>query len=206
MLAFTVAATFSGAFDKPGTKSIVVGAGCFWCVEGQFESLEGVTEVESGYAGGKSPNVTYDEVTTGRTGHAEVIKVTYDPTKISATDLLHMFFTAHDPTTLNRQGPDIGTQYRSVIFYSTPEEKALAEHIKAHVEKEKLWSNPIVTTIEPLKNYVRAEEYHQDYFEKFANGTAQVRAGMNGGYCTAIVEPKVLKFRQKYASRLKKKG
>lgn len=203
LLAFSLAASFSGA---TATKSIVVGGGCFWCVEGQFEMLEGVTNVESGYAGGPKPNPTYDEVCTGRSGHAEVIKVSYDPSKISATDLLNIFFAAHDPTTLNRQGNDVGSQYRSVIFYSTPEEKALAERIRDHVDKEKIWKDPIVTTIEPLKNYARAEEYHQDYFEKFMRGDVQVRARMNGGYCTAVVEPKVRKFREKYASRLKKKG
>ncbi len=188
------------------TKSLVIGGGCFWCLEGQYEMLEGVVDVESGYAGGLKANATYDEVCSGRSGHAEVVKITYDPAKISSTDLLHIFFTIHDPTTLNQQGPDRGTQYRSVIFYQTDEEKALAKRIKEHVQQEKIWSNPIVTTLEPLKNYIRAESYHQNYFEKYSTGDTNTRDTMNSGYCAAIIEPKILKFRAKYADRLKKRG
>ena len=187
-----------------GSQSIVVGGGCFWCVEAVFEDLKGVHHVESGYAGGAKPNPTYEQVCSGTTGHAEVVKVTYDPKLVSPDDLLRIFFTTHDPTTLNRQGPDSGTQYRSVIFYSTPEEKALAERIIAEVGKEGIWPDPIVTTVEPLKNYSIAEDYHQDYFAKFEKATPAQRATMNGGYCSAIIEPKVRKFREKYRDKLKK--
>lgn len=187
-------------------QTLVVAAGCFWCVEAIFEELAGVYRVESGYAGGRKPGVTYEEVCMGTTGHAEVVKIFFDAKKIAAADLLRLFFTTHDPTTLNRQGPDEGTQYRSAIFYSDAAGKALAEKIKAEVEAEKIWSKPIVTTIEPLTNYTPAEEYHQNYFEKFEQASPEQRASMNVGYCAAIVEPKVRKFRQKYADKLKKRG
>jgi peptide-methionine (S)-S-oxide reductase len=185
-------------------KTLVVGGGCFWCTEAIFEDLKGVSAVESGYAGGAKAGVTYAEVCSGTTGHAEVIRITFDPKQVAEADLLRIFFTTHDPTTLNRQGPDSGTQYRSVIFYSTPEEKALAEKIKREVSNEKIWAQPIVTTIEPLKNYTRAEDYHQNYFEKYEKASDAERMRMNGGYCSAIIEPKVRKFREKYASKLKR--
>ncbi len=183
-------------------KSLVVGGGCFWCVEAILEDLKGVYAVESGYAGGRSLNPTYDQVLTGMTGHAEVVKVFFDPKVISADDILHVFMVTHDPTTLNRQGPDEGTQYRSVIFYTNPEEKALAEKIKT--EMKSVYKAPIVTTIEALKNYTRAEEYHQNYFVKYEKATPAQRSRMNAGYCSAIIEPKVRKFREKYIDRLKK--
>jgi peptide-methionine (S)-S-oxide reductase len=189
----------------PGSKTLVLGGGCFWCTEAVYEELKGVVSVESGYAGGTVVNPTYDQVCTGTTGHAEVIKITYDPKEISAKDILRIFFTVHDPTTLNRQGPDSGTQYRSVIFYTNDKEKTLAEEVIKEVTDEKIWPNPIVTTLEPLKNYAKAEDYHQDYFDKFENGGAVERASMNSGYCSLIIEPKVQKFRQKYADKLKKK-
>lgn len=192
--------------NPPGSAVLVVGAGCFWCVEVIFEELEGVHSVESGYAGGKRSGSTYEEVCSGTTGHAEVVKIAYDPKKVSAADLLRLFFVVHDPTTLNRQGPDHGTQYRSAIFFSTPAEKVLAEKIRAEIAGDKIWKNPIVTTIEPLVNYTRAEEYHQDYFARYEKASDAERAKMNAGYCAVIVEPKVRKFREKYASRLKKKG
>jgi peptide-methionine (S)-S-oxide reductase len=185
-------------------RSIVVGGGCFWCIEAMFDELKGVYASESGYAGGAKPNPTYAEVCSGTTGHAEVVKVFFDPAVVSAEDLLTLFFVIHDPTTLNRQGPDSGTQYRSVIFYSNDEENALAEKVVAAIEKEKIWKNPIVTTIEPLKNYTRAEEYHQNYFDKFEKADAATRATMNAGYCAAIIEPKVRKFREQFAAKLKK--
>lgn len=187
----------------PGQSSLVVAGGCFWCLETQFEQLKGVSKVESGYAGGSVANPTYQQVGSGTTGHAEAVKIFFDPKQISAGDLLHVFFTIHDPTTLNRQGPDHGTQYRSAIFYSNDTEKALAEKIKAEIVNEKIWPNPIVTAIEPLKNYTRAEEYHQDYYKKFEEGSVSQKMGMNAGYCTAVIEPKVTKFRQKYAHLLK---
>lgn len=190
----------------PDASSLVVGAGCFWCVEALFEDLEGVVAVESGYAGGKKAGVTYAEVCTGTTGHAEVIKIVFRPKQISADDLLRLFFVAHDPTTLNRQGPDTGTQYRSVIFYSNPDEKKLAEKIRDEISAKGIWKNPIVTTIEPLTNYTVAEAYHQDYFAAYERATPEQKMSMNAGYCQAIIEPKVREFRAKYRDKLKKKG
>lgn len=183
-------------------RTLVVGGGCFWCVEAVLEDLKGVYAVESGYAGGQNANATYDQVLTGQTGHAEVVKVFFDPKTISAEDILHVFMVTHDPTTLNRQGPDYGTQYRSVIFYSNAEEKARGEKIKS--EMKSVYKDPIVTTIEPLKNYARAEEYHQNYFAKYEKATPAERSRMNAGYCSAIIEPKVRKFREKYINKLKK--
>lgn len=183
-------------------QTLVVAGGCFWCVEVLLEELKGVYAVESGYAGGPEPNPTYEEVCSGMTGHAEVVKVFFNPAEISAEDILRVFFTTHDPTTLNRQGNDSGTQYRSAVFYSNPEEKARAEKIRA--EMGKVWKDPIVTTIEPLINYSRAEEYHQDYYAKYEKATPAQREKMNGGYCAAIIEPKVRKFREKYFAKLKK--
>jgi peptide-methionine (S)-S-oxide reductase len=187
-----------------GAKVLVLGGGCFWCLDSMYRELKGVLHVESGYAGGKRAGVTYDEVCSGTTGHAEVIRVTYDPKQVSGDDLLRIFFTIHDPTTLNRQGTDSGTQYRSAIFVSNDEDKQLAERIKAEVSKAKIWDDPLVTTIEPLTNYTRAEEYHQDYFAKFEKASEAERMTMNAGYCSAIVAPKVLHFRQKFAAKLKK--
>ncbi len=187
----------------PKGHTLVVGGGCFWCTEALFQMVKGVTAVESAYAGGSPAGVTYEQVCSGATGHAESIKITYDPKQVSAEDLLRLFFTVHDPTTKNQQGGDFGTQYRSVIFYSTPDEKARAEKIIHEIEKAKIWPHPIVTTIEPLKNYTRAEEYHQDYFRKFEKATPEQRAHMNGGYCSAVISPKVLHFREKFKKLLK---
>ncbi|MBC8066424.1 MAG: peptide-methionine (S)-S-oxide reductase MsrA [Chlorobia bacterium] len=183
-------------------KALILGGGCFWCVEAIIEDLKGVYAVESGYAGGESKNPTYNDVVSGGTGHAEVVKVFYDPAKISAADILRVFFTTHDPTTLNRQGPDSGTQYRSVVFFSNAQEKALAE--KAKAEMKSVYKDPVVTTIEPLKNYSRAEEYHQNYFAKYEKASVAERSKMNAGYCAAIIEPKVRKFREKYLAKLKR--
>lgn len=188
----------------PGAKSIVVAGGCFWCIEALFDDLKGVYYAESGYAGGSSSNPTYEEVSSGRSGHAEAVKIFYNPKEVSGADLLRYFFVLHDPTTLNAQGPDHGTQYRSAIFYANDEEKALAEKIKKEISDEKLWDRPLTTTIEPLKNYKRAEEYHQDYFVKYEKATPAQRMTMNAGYCSAIIEPKVRKFREKFAAKLKK--
>ncbi len=189
-----------------GAHTLVVAGGCFWCVEAIFDELDGVFSAENGYAGGAKHGVTYEEVCSGMTGHAEVVRIVFDPKKVSSEDLLRLFFAVHDPTTLNRQGPDRGTQYRSAIFYSAPEEKAAAERIKSEIEKAGIWKDPIVTTIEVLKNYTRAEEYHQDYFAKFEKAGPLERMKMNAGYCSAIIEPKVLEFRKKYAAKLKRKG
>lgn len=189
-----------------GAKAIVVAGGCFWCIEALFDELQGVYWAENGYAGGDDPNPTYNKVLSGSTGHAEAVKIVYDPARVSADDLLRYFFALHDPTTLNRQGPDQGTQYRSAIFYGNDEEKELAERIKREIADSKLWQNPIVTTIEPLKNYKTAETYHQDYFAKYEKASPAERLNMNAGYCSAIIEPKVRKFREKFAAKLKKNG
>ena len=184
-------------------QSLVLGAGCFWCVEAQFRDIRGVTAVESGYAGGTTPNPTYNEVCSGDTGHAEVVRVTFDPEVISADDLLRLFFVAHDPTQKDRQGSDFGTQYRSVIFYNTEEERASAQRIIDEVNAEKIYSSPIVTTLEPLNAYTRAEEYHQDYYQKFEDANLLGKMGMNMGYCQAVVAPKVAQFRKKFRDKLK---
>ncbi len=194
----------SGDKKQMDLKELVIGGGCFWCVEAVLEDLKGVEKVESGYAGGHIFPVTYEEVCTGRTGAAEVVKVFYHSDQISSADILKMFFVSHDPTTLNRQGPDAGTQYRSVIFYSTPEEKELAQAVIKDITAEKLYANKIVTTLEALTNYQRAEEYHQNYYAKYEKATDAERSRMNAGYCAYVVSPKVTKFRQKYAAKLKK--
>jgi peptide-methionine (S)-S-oxide reductase len=188
----------------PGDKTLIFGGGCFWCVEAVFEMFKGVKSAESGYAGGDEPNPTYDLLMSKGTRHAEVVKVTYDPNVISAREILNIFLTTHDPTTLNRQGNDVGTQYRSVIFYRDDAEKKLAQAAIDEVTKAKIWSQPIVTTLEPLKNYGRAEEYHQDYFAKFERASDDERSRMNGGYCKFIIEPKVRKYREKFAGKLRK--
>ena len=190
--------------QKMETKTLVVGGGCFWCIEHNFEALKGVVDVESGYAGGARTPVTYEQVCSGTTGHAEVVKITFHPEEVSEADLLRIFFTLHDPTQLNRQGPDSGTQYRSVVFYENAEGKASAESIIKEISKARIYSANIVTKLEPLKNYVRAEEYHQNYFVKYEKATPQERMMMNAGYCQYVVAPKVAEFRKKYASKLKK--
>lgn len=174
-------------------ETVTLGAGCFWCVEAVFERLKGVENVESGYSGGHVANPTYKAVTTGSTGHAEVVRFTYDPSVIGFEDILRVFFHTHDPTTLNRQGADAGTQYRSAIFYHNAAQKAAAERIRQEIADSGLWSNPIVTQISPLVNYYPAENYHQDYFENNANA----------GYCQVVIAPKVRKFMRDFAHLLK---
>ncbi len=174
-------------------SQITLGGGCFWCLEAVFDGVRGVTDVISGYAGGQLANPTYEAVCSGLTGHAEVVQITFDSTQISLEDVLHIFFSIHDPTTLNRQGNDIGTQYRSVIFYHTAEQKQAAEQVLAELTAAKLWDRPIVTQVVALKNFYPAEDYHQEYF---ARNPGQ-------GYCRAIIAPKVAKFRQKYAGQIK---
>jgi peptide-methionine (S)-S-oxide reductase len=174
----------------------VLGGGCFWCLDAVFRGLEGVSNVESGYAGGEGANPTYDAVCTGGTGHAEVVKVTFDPAVLSFRDLLTVFFTIHDPTTKDRQGNDVGTQYRSVIFCQTPEQRADAEAVIASLTAQKLWRDPIVTEIAAAATFHPAETYHQDYFAR--NGAQP--------YCQIVVAPKVAKFRKAFAERLKKKA
>jgi len=187
-----------------GEKTLVVAGGCFWCVEAIFEQLRGVSKVESGYAGGRVPNPTYEEVCSGLTGHAEAVRIHFDPKVISADDLLRIFFTTHDPTTLNRQGPDSGTQYRSAIFYSTSEERALGQKIIDEIDGRHIWQNKIVTTLEPLKEFYLAESYHQNYYDAYEKASDAQRARLNSGYCRAVIEPKVAKFRKEFADRLKK--
>lgn len=167
------------------------GSGCFWCSEAVFKSLKGVLEAIPGYAGGHTENPTYEEVCTDTTGHAEVVRITFDPQEISFEQLVKIFFSTHDPTTLNRQGNDIGTQYRSVIFYHDEEQKAVAEKVLAEVQP--LWEDPIVTEISPLTNFYPAEDYHSDYFAKHPEQA----------YCSAVIAPKVAKFRAQFAELLK---
>ena len=168
--------------------------GCFWCLEAVYDELKGVESVESGYSGGQVPNPSYEDVCDGDTGHAEVVQIHFDPSVISYADLLHVFFTIHDPTTLNRQGNDVGTQYRSAIFYHNEEQKRTAEEVIREIEAEKVWNAPIVTEVKPFDQFYMAEKYHQEYFK---NNPFQ-------GYCRVVIAPKVTKFRQKFVDRLKK--
>ena len=168
--------------------------GCFWCLEAVFDNLKGVEDVVSGYAGGTVANPTYREVCDGTTGHAEVVQIAFDPAVVSFRELLEVFFTIHDPTTLNRQGADVGTQYRSAIFYHTPEQREVAGQVIAHLDAERVWSRPIVTEVAPIKTFYPAENYHQEYFER----------NRLQPYCQAVVAPKVAKFRKHYLDRLKK--
>jgi peptide-methionine (S)-S-oxide reductase len=175
------------------SASIVLGGGCFWCVEAQYLMLDGVQKVESGYAGGNTENPTYKEVCTGLTNHAEVVKITYDPRKLSFDDILYAFWQSHDPTTLNRQGNDEGTQYRSVVFYSTEEEKQKTEAYIKKLNEEKAFDNPVVTQVAPLTKFYIAEDYHQNYYN---NNKTQ-------GYCMFVVGPKVEKFKKIFKDKLK---
>jgi peptide-methionine (S)-S-oxide reductase len=170
-----------------------LGGGCFWCLEAVFDELAGVVSVESGYMGGPVKNPSYEQVCTGRTGHAEVVRVTFDPETIPYRDVLEVFFTIHDPTTLNRQGHDAGTQYRSVIFYHSPAQKRTAEETVRAMEAEGIWADPIVTEISPAGPFYQAEGCHQEYFSR----------NPNQPYCLAVVGPKVKKFRDKFRARRK---
>ena len=169
------------------------GAGCFWCVEAVFQQLDGVVSVKSGYSGGSVDNPTYEQVCRGNTGHAEVCQIQFDPAKVSFDDLLEVFWKTHDPTTLNRQGADVGTQYRSVVFYHDDQQKAMAEKRKQQLDKAGLWPRPIVTEISPAKKFYVAEDYHQNYFKN----------NPFNGYCQAVVRPKVDKFRAVFRDKLK---
>jgi peptide-methionine (S)-S-oxide reductase len=177
-------------------KKATFGSGCFWCTEAVFERLNGVHSVVSGYAGGSVENPTYEEVCNGTTGHAEVTQITYDPAEITYTELLEVFWKTHDPTTLNRQGNDVGTQYRSVIFYHDDEQKQLAEKYKEELDKSGAWDKPIVTEISSLTNFYPAEDYHQDYYNN----------NPNQGYCTFVIAPKVEKFEKVFKHKLKSKN
>ncbi len=173
------------AFSQ-GKEVVTLGGGCFWCIEAVFEELNGVEQVESGYSGGWVDDPTYEQVCTGTTGHAEVVQVTFDPKIISLKKILEVFFTVHDPTTLDRQGADIGTQYRSVIFYRSEEQNTLAEEVIREIQKAKLWKAPIVTELVPFKAFYKAEDYHQEYYKK----------NPGQAYCRIVIEPKIKKFRE----------
>ncbi len=183
----------SSSSSSGSTEVATLAGGCFWCLEAVFDNLKGVLDVVSGYSGGDVPNPSYRLVCTGSTGHAEVVQVTFDPAQISFRELMEVFFTIHDPTTLNRQGNDIGTQYRSAIFYHSPEQKAVAEQVIQDMEAQKVWSRPIVTQVVPFTAFYPAEDYHQEYY---AHNAYQP-------YCQMVIAPKVAKFRQKYLERLK---
>jgi peptide-methionine (S)-S-oxide reductase len=179
--------------ETTNKEMATLAGGCFWCLEAVYLELRGVEKVVSGYTGGANPNPTYKQVCSGTTGHAEVVQITYDPQQVTFEDLLKVFFTIHDPTTLNRQGYDVGTQYRSAVFYHNVEQKALAERIIAELQRDKVWDKPIVTQIAPLDVFYPAEEYHQNYFAR----------NPEQGYCQAIVAPKVTKFRKTFLNSLK---
>ncbi|HEV2438946.1 MAG TPA: peptide-methionine (S)-S-oxide reductase MsrA [bacterium] len=178
----------------PREEIATLAGGCFWCLEAVYADLDGVLRVESGYAGGSVPNPSYQQVCAGTTGHAEAVQITFDPRVLSFRGLLEVFFDIHDPTTLNRQGHDTGTQYRSAIFYHSPEQKAAAEQMIRELGAARRWANPIVTEVAPLRAFYKAEPYHQEYY---AHNPFQP-------YCQAVVGPKVAKFRKQYRERLKK--
>jgi peptide-methionine (S)-S-oxide reductase len=171
-----------------------LGGGCFWCIEAVFDDLQGVTDVVSGYTGGQTPNPSYEQICGGNTGHAEVVRVTFDPAITSYVEILGVFFSIHDPTTLNRQGNDTGTQYRSAVFYHSPEQQRMAQETIAHLTAEDIWGAPIVTEVVPAGVFYAAEDYHQEYF----------RRNPHQGYCMAVVSPKVSKFRKQFSAKLKK--
>ncbi len=181
------------ATNSANREVATLAGGCFWCLEAVYDQMKGVISVESGYANGQVANPTYRAVCTGETGHAEVVQITFDPQVIGFSDLLDVFFVIHDPTTLNRQGNDVGTQYRSGIYYHTPEQKAAAEEKIAEIRAKGLWTKPIVTEVKPLERFYVAEDYHQEYF---ANNPTQP-------YCQVVVAPKVAKFRKYFMEQLK---
>ena len=177
-------------------ETATLGGGCFWCMEAIFQRLNGVSSVVSGYAGGKTQNPTYEDVSSGTTGHVEVVQVQFDPSVISYGEILEVFFHLHDPTTLNRQGADRGTQYRSAILYSSDEQKRIAELTIKKVTDEKLWSNPIVTEVKPLDKFYSAEEYHQNYYNQ----------NQSQPYCSLVIGPKIMKLEETFKDKLKKKA
>jgi len=194
VLASSTFAQNKKTMESSELKTATFGAGCFWCTEAVFLNVNGVTKVVSGYSGGKIKNPTYREVCSGLTGHAEVTQITYDPKKVSFEDLLEVFWNTHDPTTLNRQGADEGTQYRSVVFYNGEEEKKIAEQYKKQLEASHVYKNPIVTEISPLVNFFPAEDYHQNYYA----------LNPEQGYCQYVIRPKVEKFKKQFSAKLKK--
>lgn len=178
--------------EKEGLSTVTLGGGCFWCVEAVYQELKGVYKVESGYTGGTVVNPTYKDICSGTTGHAEVVQITFDSSEISFEDILDVFWSTHDPTTLNRQGNDVGTQYRSAIFYHDEDQRAKAEYSKSEIAPQ-LWERPIVTEIVPVGTYYPAEGYHQDYYSQ----------NSANGYCNAIITPKLIKFRKRFKDKLK---
>ncbi len=168
-------------------------AGCFWCTEAAFSIIKGVEKIEPGYTGGTVPNPSYEQVSTGRTGHAEAAQIFFDPKVISYKEILEIYFTIHDPTSLNRQGADVGTQYRSAIFYHTPEQKATVEALIEELTKEAIWDKPIVTSVEPLKVFYNAETYHKDYYKKHPKEP----------YCQVVIAPKIVKLQQRFFDKIK---
>lgn len=180
----------------PKTEIATLGGGCFWCLEAVYQEMEGVLSVQSGYMGGHTRQPTYQQVCTGTTGHAEVVQVTFDPAVTAYREILEVFFAIHDPTTRNRQGNDVGSQYRSVIFYHSDEQRAAAEQIIRELDAERVWPKPIVTEVQPAAAFYRAEEYHQNYFR---NNPAQP-------YCAFVVSPKVRKFREKFSGKLRRRA
>lgn len=193
VIALLIAAINVNAQSKAKTEKATFGMGCFWCTEAIFQQLKGVKKVESGYSGGTVSNPTYEDVSSGQTGHAEVIQVTYDPAVISYKDLLEVFWKMHDATTLNRQGADVGTQYRSVIFYSNANQKSLAEKYKNELNGQNAFGKPAVTQIAPLKNFYKAEDYHQNYYK--LNGSQP--------YCRIVIKPKMDKLEKIFKDKLK---
>lgn len=182
------------SIKQTNLETITLGGGCYWCVEAVYENLNGVKSVVSGFSGGKTINPSYKEVCTGRTGHAEVVQITYNKTLTNLDDILKVFFTVHDPTTLNRQGADVGTQYRSIIFYHNEEQKQAAQKIIAALNKAKVYDSPIVTAVEPFTKFYKAEPYHQDYYEN----------NINQPYCRMVIQPKIDKFEKVFKDKLKK--
>jgi peptide-methionine (S)-S-oxide reductase len=181
---------------KTASKRLEVatlGGGCFWCTEAIFSQLKGVENVKPGYAGGKTENPTYEQVCSGVTGHAEVVQITFDPNMISYKEILQIFFSTHDPKTLNRQGPDIGTQYRSIILYENDKQKKTAEQVIKEITEERIWNKPIVTQLEPLKTFYKAEDYHKDYFKRHPDQT----------YCSRVIAPKIAKFKKLYVGKVR---
>ena len=182
--------------QTPASKEITtLAGGCFWCLEAVFDKLKGVESVESGYMGGTTATPNYEQVCSGKTGHAEVVQITFDPAHVSFKEILEVFFVIHDPTTLNRQGNDVGTQYRSAIFYHSPEQKSQAEQVIKNLNGAHIWDSPIVTEVVPAQTFYRAEDYHRDYFLR---NPAQP-------YCMLVVAPKVAKLRKQFLGKLKKR-
>ena len=176
-----------------GQEVATLGGGCFWCLEAVYDQMKGVESVESGYMGGSLPNPTYEAICTGTTGHAEVVQITFDPGAVTFREILEIFFAIHDPTTLNRQGNDVGTQYRSAVFYHSTDQKAVAEGVIASLTKEQVFAAPIVTEVVPAATFYMAEEYHQEYFVR----------NPSQPYCAYLINPKLVKFRQQFAAKVK---